>query len=175
VNRDTTIIPSKIIEKMILRIRGVHVILDFDVASLYGVETGALNRAVKRNIARFPHDFMFQLDKAAFEDLKCQFGISNQGGGRRSSPFAFTEQGVAMLSGVLRSERAVKVNIELIRTFVQLRRMLASHDILARKLASLEQKYDGQFRVVFDAIRQLMSTPQRRSEIGFTTNREEPG
>jgi hypothetical protein len=131
-----------------------------------------LVRAVKRNQERFPPDFTFQLTDDEFERLRCQFGTSNmpQGrGGRRYAPYAFTEQGVAMLSGVLRSQRAVAVNVEIMRTFVRLRQMLASHADLARKLDALEQKYDAQFKIVFDAIRQLMAPPAPgpRRKIGF--------
>ena len=149
------------VERRILLIRGQKVMLDADLAELYGVPTKSLNLAVKRNDERFPEDFMFQLtgDEAA--------GLSGRGG-RRYRPYAFTEQGVAMLSSVLRSLRAVQVNIAIMRTFVRLREMLLSHADLARKLAALENKYDAQFKVVFDAIRELMqpSTPPRR-EIGF--------
>ena len=144
--------------------------LDIDLAALYQVPTGALNRAVKRNASRFPNDFMFQLTPEEAEILKCQIGISSSGHGgrRRSLPYAFTEQGVAMLSSVLNSERAVAVNIGIMRAFVRLRQMLASNAELARKLAALENKYDRQFKVVFDAIRQLMSPPEpKRREIGF--------
>jgi hypothetical protein len=127
-----------------------------------------LNQAVKRNLARFPEDFMFQLTAAEFENLRSQTVTSSLHGGRRYLPYAFTEHGVAMLSSVLRSERAVLVNIEVVHAFVRLRRILATHQDLARKLVSLEKKYDAQFRVVFDAIRDLMpppSAPKRR--IGF--------
>ena len=142
--------------------------LDFDLAVLYGVQTKALNKAVKRNINRFPDDFMFELSEEEFEDLRFQSGTSRWGG-RRYRPYAFTEHGVAMLSSVLRSERAVKVNIEIMRAFVRLRSILASHQELARKLSALESKYDAQFKVVFDAIRELMAPaaqPARRP-IGF--------
>ena len=157
------------IERTILLLRGHRVMLDADLANLYGVETGALTRAVRRNANRFPADFMFQLTKQEFEDLRRQSGISSVWGGRRYAPYAFTEQGVAMLSSVLRSERAVLVNIEIMRAFVQLRQMLSSHADLARKLAGLERKYDAQFKVVFDAIRQLMNPPDSGSKnpIGF--------
>src|SRR5712671_5834711 len=125
---DVSLIPMERIERAILLIRGEKVMLDSDLAELYGVETGALNRAVKRNVNRFPLDFMFQLTPKEAENLKCQFGISSSsyGGRRRSFPYAFTEQGVAMLSSVLNSERAVAVNIGIMRAFVKLRQMLAS-------------------------------------------------
>ena len=152
-------------------IRGHKVILDSDLASLYGVTTKALVQAVKRNIDRFPTDSMFQLTPEEFGRLRSQTVTSNAGrGGRRTPPYAFTEQGIAMLSSVLRSPRAIHVNIEIMRTFVKLRAMLASHEDLSRKLAALERKYDEQFRVVFDAIRQIMApTPKAAKRIGFTT------
>jgi hypothetical protein len=166
-------IPTEQVQRFIHLARGEKVLLDADLATLYGVSTGALNRAVKRNARRFPPDFMFQLtaDEAAI--LKCQIGISSEGHGgrRRSSPYAFTEQGVAMLSGVLRSERAVQVNVAIMRAFVSLRRMLAGNDALARKLAELERRLEGHDQAIkslFDAIRELMAppTPPRR-EMGF--------
>lgn len=161
-----SLITTERIEHSILLIRGLKVMLDVDLAWLYGVETGALNRAVKRNADRFPDDFMFQLTVEEADLLRCHFGISKTGkGGRRYMPYAFTEQGVAMLSSVLRSKRAVQVNIEIMRAFVRLRRILASHADLARKLATLEKKYDGQFRVVFEAIRQLMTPPEKPRKV----------
>lgn len=166
---NTDLIPSEKIDKAIYLIRGEKVMLDRDLALLYGVETKVLNRAVKRNLQRFPLDFMFQLTPEEAEFLRCQIGTSNEGrGGRRYLPYVFTEQGVAMLSTVLNSERAILVNIEIIRAFVKLRQMLASNAELSRRLDELESKYDKQFRVVFDAIRQLMTTPiRKRKEIGF--------
>ncbi len=162
------LIPVEMIEKKILMIRGEKVMLDADLSELYAVETKMLVRAVKRNADRFPADFMFQLDKAEFENLRFQFGTSSHWGGRRYLPYAFTEQGVAMLSSVLNSERAVKVNIEIMRAFVKLRQMLASNAELARKLEEMEKKYDSQFKIVFDAIRQLMIPPeQKKKKIGF--------
>jgi hypothetical protein len=170
------LIPVEIIEKKILLIRGEKVMLDADLAELYQVETFNLNKAVKRNIDRFPQDFMFQLTKEEADSLRFQIGMSKTEGrgGRRYLPYAFTEQGVAMLSSVLNSERAVKVNIEIMRAFVRLRQMLASNAELARKLDALEKKYDAQFKVVFDAIRQLMTPPvtrkrkrKRKRKIGF--------
>lgn len=146
------LVPVERIEQHILLVRGIKVMLDSHLASLYGVETKALNRAVQRNRERFPEDFMFQLTPEEFAILRGQFGASSSWGGRRYPPHAFTEQGVAMLSSVLRSTRAVQVNIEIMRTFVRLRRMLASNEDLARKLAALEKKYDSQFKAVFDAI-----------------------
>jgi hypothetical protein len=145
-------------ERRILLIQKHRVLLSDDLAVLYGVETKALNRAVKRNAERFPKDFMFQLTAEEAEDLRCQFGTSSWGGSR-VPPYAFTEQGVAMLSSVLRSRRAVQVNIAIMRAFVRLREMLLTNAELARKLADVEQKYDFQFKAVFDAIRQLMTPP----------------
>ena len=156
------------IAQTIRTIRGERVMLDFDLASLYGVETRVLTQAVRRNIARFPVDFMFQLNAPELETLRSQSVISRSWGGRRHRPYAFTEQGVAMLSSVLRGPRAVAVNVEIMRAFVRLRRMLASHTGLARRLDELERRYDGQFRAVFDAIRQLMQPPEpERRRIGF--------
>jgi hypothetical protein len=144
--------------------------LDVDLAMLYGVQTKVLLQGVKRNIARFPSDFMFQLARREYESLRSQIVTSKGRGGRRYLPYAFTEQGVAMLSSVLRSPRAVRVNIEIMRAFVRLRQMLASHAELARKLDAMERKYDGQFRVVFDALRQLMMEPVRKKRpIGYHT------
>jgi hypothetical protein len=152
-------------------IRGQKVLLDTDLAALYRVATKALNRAVKRNLDRFPGNFMFQLTAEESTYLRRQIGTLNVGRGlhRKYRPYAFTEQGVAMLSSVLRSKRAVKVNIEIMRAFVQLRQMLASHADLARKLAELEKRYDAQFKIVFDAIRELMTPrePPGKRRIGF--------
>jgi hypothetical protein len=166
--RGKSLIPPERIENAILLIRGQQVLLDADLAELYAVETKNLIKAVKRNIDRFPPDFMFQLTKEEYESLRFQFGTSKGRGGRRYPPYAFTEQGVAMLSSVLRSKRAVDVNVEVMRAFVRLRKLLLSHADLARKLDELEQKYDSQFKVVFEAIRQLMQPPARpRKQIGF--------
>jgi hypothetical protein len=162
------IIPAERIENCIYLLRGQRVLLDDDLAMLYEVGTKTLNRAVKRNLRRFPEDFMFQLSTTEFENLRYQIGTSKRGG-RRYPPYAFTEQGVAMLSSVLHSKRAIQVNIEIMRAFVRLRQMLASNVNLARKLAALEKKYDAQFRVVFDAIRELMKPPEpkKKRSIGF--------
>ncbi len=147
--------------------------LDHDLAELYGVTTKALNQAVRRNLTRFPEDFMFQLDKIEAAALRSQFVTLKGGRGRHRKylPYVFTEQGVAMLSSVLRSRRAIQVNIAIMRTFVRLRELLASNRELAKKLAALEQKYDARFKVVFEAIRKLMTPspndPKRR--IGFDT------
>lgn len=158
------------IEQAILAIRGQRVMLSTDLSVLYGVEPGALVQAVKRNIERFPDDFMFQLTPDEYRILKSQSVISSWGG-RRHPPYAFTEQGVAMLSSVLRSSRAVQVNVEIMRAFVRLRRILAENAGLARRLDDLEKKYDVQFKVVFDAIRQLMQPPEpKKRRIGFATD-----
>lgn len=165
------LIPLERIEQKILRIRDCNIMLDEDLASLYGVEVRTLNQAVKRNIERFPDDFMFQLTVDEEARLRSQTVILKAGRGqhRKYPPYAFTEQGVAMLSSVLGSPQAVQVNIAIMRTFVRLRRMLGSNADLARKLNALEAKYDLQFKVVFDAIRKLMSPPQpQKRKIGFT-------
>lgn len=165
-------IPVEVIRGKIYLIRGQKVLLDSDLAELYGV-TSNLNKAVKRNIGRFPQDFMFQLTAEEAASLRFQFGISKTEGrgGRRYLPYVFTEQGVAMLSSVLNSDRAVQVNIAIMRAFVQLRELAASNRELARKLDELEKKYDKhdkQFMVVFDAIRQLMAPLEgKKRKIGF--------
>jgi hypothetical protein len=167
----SVLIPQRRIEQTIFFIRGHNVMLDSDLAHLYGVTAGRLNEAVKRNEDRFPSDFMFQLTKPEFDHLKSQIAISSsKWGGRRHAPYAFTEQGVAMLSSVLRSKRAIQMNVVIMRAFVQLREMIASNKGLARRLNELEKKYDGQFRVVFEAIRELMAEPEPKSRrIGFKT------
>jgi hypothetical protein len=156
-------------ERRIFLVRGQKVMLDADLAELYRVPTKSLNLAVKRNADRFPEDFTFQLIDDEVAGLRFHFETSKRGrGGRRYLPYAFTEQGVAMLSSVLRSSRAVQVNITIMRTFVRLREMLLSNADLARKLADLENKYDAQFKVVFDAIRELMLPPvPPKPRIGF--------
>ena len=163
-----TTIPLSRIKNSIFMIREEKVILDQDLAIMYGVDTKVLVQAVKRNIDRFPEDFMFQLSNDEFMNLRSQI-VTSSWGGRRTPPYAFTEQGVAMLSSVLKSKRAVQVNIEIMRTFVSLRKMLASHKDLARKLATLEKKYDSQFKLIFDAIRHIMAPedPPKRRQIGF--------
>ena len=169
----TQLVPVERVERLIHLARGEKVLLDADLAVLYGVETGALNRAVRRNATRFPDDFMFQLTPEEVDNLKCQIGISSSrhGGRRRSRPYAFTEQGVAMLSSVLRSERAVQVNVAIMRAFVGLRRMLSANETLARTLAELERRLEGHDQAIkslFHAIRELAAPPvQPRPEIGF--------
>ena len=162
-----SIIKHENIVSQIHFIRGEKVILDVDLAILYGVETRVLKQTVKRNIERFPSDFMFQLTEKEFAILRSQF-VTSSWGGVRYRPFAFTEQGVAMLSGILKSKRAIEVNVEIMRTFVKLRQWLSSYKELERKLDSMEKKYDGQFKMVFEAIRLLMkeeSKPKQR--VGF--------
>ncbi|MSU59473.1 MAG: ORF6N domain-containing protein [Pedosphaera sp.] len=205
---DASLIPARRIERKILLLRGEKVMLDTDLAELYGVEARALNQAVKRNIERFPDDFMFQLSPAetklamnfqaltdplnssqtvmsSAKDLKTKGGLevnssqfvmsSKKHRGLAYRPYAFTEQGVAMLSSVLRSDRAIQVNLAIMRTFVLLRQMLATHADLARKLESLERKYDAKFRVVFDAIREMMDEKKKpKREIGFHTLMPKP-
>lgn len=167
--RISLLVPERI-EQRILLIRHEKVILDTDLAALYGVRTSALVQAVQRNRERFPADFMFQLSAMEFAFLRSQT-VTSRWGGRRYPPYAFTEHGVAMLSSVLHSPRAVLVNIEIIRTFVRLRRLLSSHVDLARKLAALERKYDHRFRVVFDTIREIMAVKkdEKRPPVGFRT------
>ena len=162
------IIPAERIQQCIYMIRKQKVILDSDLAVLYGVETKALVRAVKRNIDRFPGDFMFQLTKSEFDTfLRCQNGTSSWGG-RRYLPYAFTEQGVAMLSSVLRSKRAVQVNIAIMRTFVKLRRILADNALLRRKIESMERKYDEQFQQVFDVLKCMIEEEAKpKKPFGF--------
>ena len=168
-SREALILPE-IIENRIFLIREQKVMLSNHLAELYQVEPRVLVQAVKRNEERFPSDFMFQLTRSEWDNLKSQIVISSWGGSRRATPYAFTEQGIAMLSGVLRSKRAVQVNIEVMRAFVSLRQMLASNEVLARKLAA-EKRYDSQFKIVFDAIRQLVSGPARSGrQIGFKPN-----
>ena len=164
------IIPSQRIEKSIFLVRGQKVMLDVNLAELYQVPTKVLNQAVKRNKDRFPPDFMFQLTPEEIAAIRSQIVTLESGPGRHRKylPHVFTEQGVAMLSSVLRSKRAVRVNIEIMRAFVRLREILATHKDLAKKLEMLERKYDAQFKVVFDAIRQLMTPPEpKKPKIGF--------
>jgi len=156
------------LEHRILLLRGLKVMLSTDLAALYEVEPRVLNQAVKRNQDRFPEDFMFQLTSEEYSNLKSQLVTSSWGGVRRALPYAFTEQGVAMLSSVLQSPRAIQVNIAIMRAFVKLREMLTSHRELARKLDAMERKYDSQFKAVFDAIWELMVPQDKpRSRIGF--------
>ena len=160
-------IPVEVLENKIWSIRGQRVILDSDLAELYQVQTKVLLQAVKRNSERFPVDFMFQLTKDEFENLRSRI-VTSSWGGRRYHPYAFTEQGVAMLSSVLRSERAIAVNIEIMRAFVKLREMVSTHKKLAAKLEELEQEYDDKFKVVFDVLKSLLTKPEKSNkQIGF--------
>jgi len=163
------LIPVERIENKILQIRGQKVMLDRDLAELYGVKTGQLNRQVTRNSDRFPDDFMFVLSPEEIENLRCQFGISSWGG-LRYHPRAFTEQGVAMLSSVLRSKRAAQVNVMIMRAFVKMRELMIANKDLSKRLDELENKYDKQFAVVFKVIRELMTPPEppkKKEKIGF--------
>ena len=170
-----TLVPIERIASKIYLIRGMKVMLDRDLAELYDVETKILKRAVRRNIDRFPNDFMFELFKKEMEDWRCQFGTSNGDKmGLRYNPMAFTEQGVAMLSSVLRSKRAIHVNIQIMRAFTQLRQMLSTHEDLKRKIESMEKKYDQQFQIVFEAIKQLLSEEDKpKKKIGYTVKEKQ--
>ncbi len=165
---DGKIISLDEIRERIYFIRGHKVMLDRDLAFLYGVSTGALNQSVRRNIDRFPEDFMFQLTPDECRILMSHFVISSsRHGGTRKMPHAFTEQGVAMLSSILRSKRAIKVNIQIIRTFTKLRQSISENEDLRRKIEALEDRYDKQFKIVFDAIRQLIDNDEAQDVIGF--------
>jgi len=156
------------IRQTIFLIRGQKVMLDAHLAELYSVETRELIQAVTRNRTRFPRDFMFRLTKREFASLRSQIVISNLRGGRRSAPYAFTEHGVAMLSSVLRSKRAIAVNIEIVRAFVYLRQIISEHADLAKRIDELEELYDGKFQIVFDAIRGLIQPPAKeKKRIGY--------
>ena len=163
------IVPIGLIRQKIFFARGTRIMLDADPARLYGVATKNLNKAVKRNANRFPSDFMFQLSSGDLVNLRFQIGTSKRRpGGRRYAPYAFTEQGIAMLSSVLRSPRAVQVNIAIVRTFVLIREMLATHEELRRKVDAMEKRYDARFQAVFATIRQMLETPLPiRRPIGF--------
>ena len=169
-NKSLVKVPKERIENLILIIRGEKVILDSDLAGLYQAETRALVLAVKRNISRFPADFMFQLTREEFDGLRSQFVISKGSGGRRYLPYAFTEHGAIMAANVLNNEQAIRASVQVVRAFVKLSQIVASNAELARKVEALEQTYDSQFKVVFEAIRQLMNPPVRRTKpIGFRT------
>ena len=175
---ENLVVPLELIERRIYLIRGQKVMLDQDLAELYGVTTGNLNLAVRRNKVRFPEDFMFQLNVQEMESLLLHSARAKERGGRRTPPYAFTEQGVAMLSSVLKAQRAVLVNIVIMRAFVKLREMLSTHRDVLRKLEELERKYqkhDAQISGIFDAIRNLIETsPRPRRRIGFTTPPAKP-
>lgn len=168
---ETAIVTQDQVERKIYFIRGHKVMLDSDLASLYGVMTANLNKAAKRNIDRFPDDFMFQLSQTESESLIFQIGISKTGrGGRRSQPYVFTEQGVAMLSSVLNSGRAVQVNIAIMRAFVNMRRLVATNAEISKKLDAIERKletHDENFREVFAAIRAMMAPERQAKQIGY--------
>jgi len=155
------IVPTEIIENKIFLIRGKKVMFDKDLAQLYGVTTRELIQAVKRNIERFPSDFMNQLNEKEFVSLKSHFVISKGRGGTRKLPYAFTEHGILMLSSVLNSPRAIQVNIQIMRTFKKIREMMRDHQDLKQKINTLEKKYDHQFKIVFSAIKQLLEPPQK--------------
>ena len=166
--REAPIAAARTVEERILLIRGQRVMLDAHLAELYGVTTSNLNKAVKRNIGRFPPDFMFELPREEYATIRFQFGILERGAHAKYLPHGFTEQGVAMLSSVLRSGRAIQVNIEIMRAFVRLRMMLLANEELAHKLQALERRYDRQFKVVFDAIREIMAPSLKpKPPIGF--------
>jgi hypothetical protein len=170
-----SIIPDERVDRAILLIRGQKVMLDSDLAELYQVTTKRLNEQVKRNQDRFPDDFMFQLTKEEFESLRSQIATlkNKRGQHRKYLPYAFTEHGAVMLASVLSSPTAVKASIAVVRAFIRLREILATHKDLAKKLEELEKKYDKQFRVVFDAIRELMDPPRpRRKPIGFKVGKD---
>jgi len=162
----SNLISVEFIATKIFVIRGKRVMLDKDLAKLYEVKTKNLNKAVKRNIERFPEDFMFQLTNEEIENLRFQFGTSKRGG-RRYLPYVFTQEGVAMLSSVLNSSRAIQVNIQIMRAFIKLRRMLLTNTDLRRKIEEMERKYDRQFAIVFEAIKQLLEPPKQTRAIGY--------
>ena len=162
------IVPFEDIERKIFLIRDKRVMLDRDLANLYRVETKQLKRAVRRNKERFPDDFMFQLTQKEYHMLRCQFGTLKHGEHAKYLPYAFTEQGVAMLSSVLKSKTAIQVNIQIMRAFIKMRQMLSSHEKLYRKVETMEKKYDAQFKIVFEAIKQLLKPPEKpKRKIGF--------
>ena len=174
--QQNAIVATALIGQKIFFVRGTRVMLDADLAQLYGVATKNLNKAVKRNASRFPSDFMFQLSSKDLDSLRFQFGTSKPGpGGRRFAPYAFTEQGIAMLSSVLRSSRAVQVNVAIMRTFVPLREMLTTHDELRRKIDAMEKHYDARFQAVFETIQQMLERPiPAKKPIGFHTRQDLP-
>ena len=174
VNKTKALISADLIETKIFQIRGQKVMLSLHLSELYDVETKALIQAVKRNRERFPEDFMFQLTNQEFINLKSQIVTSSWGGIRRANPYAFTEQGVAMLSSVLNSKRAIQVNIQIMRAFTQLRQMLTTHKDLKKQIEAMEEKYDQQFQIVFEAIKQLLETDSKpRKQIGFTVKEKQ--
>ena len=168
------LIPKEMIEKKIYFIRGMKVMIDRDLAELYNVETFNLNKAVKRNIERFPKEFIFQLTSEEYKALRFQIGILEKGQHSKYLPYAFTEQGVAMLSSVLKSKRAIEVNILIMKTFVRIRELTSSHKDILFKINQMEKTYDAQFKIVFDALRQLIEPPVRpKRRIGFVAGGED--
>ncbi|MHC4457498.1 MAG: ORF6N domain-containing protein [Planctomycetota bacterium] len=166
------IISLERIKEKIYIIRGMKVMLDRDLAALYGIETRVLKQAVRRNIKRFPDDFMFELTKTEFKNLRSQI-VTSSWGGLRYIPMAFTEQGVAMLSSILSSDRAIQVNIQIMRAFIKLRQMFISHEDLKRKIAAMERKYDAQFQIVFEAIKQLLEEDEKpKRNIGYVKEKQ---
>lgn len=166
----TYLIPQETVESKIFFLRNEKIMLDNDLALLYNVETKQLKRTVNRNLERFPDDFMFKLTREEYKVLRCRTGTLKRGQHTKYLPYAFSEQGIAMLSSVLNSKRAILVNIQIIRTFTKLRKLLLSHEDLKRKIISMEKKYDQQFKIVFDAIRQLLTPPEKsKRRIGFHT------
>ncbi len=165
----TKLIPQEVIQTKIFLLRGQKVMVDKDLAELYGVTTYDLKRAVRRNLSRFPADFMFEMTKEEYSALRRQFGVLKRGSHSKYLPYAFTEHGILMLSSVLNSERAVQVNIQIMRTFTQLREMLAGNKELKQKIEEMEKKYDHQFQIVFQAIKKLLEPPSPKSKgpIGF--------
>jgi len=169
---DIVNIPSEVIVRKIYLIRNKKVMVDKDLAELYSVKTKIFNQAVKRNIERFPADFMFQLNMEEFESLRSQF-VTSKRGGQRYFPYVFTEQGVAMLSSVLKSKRAVQVNIQIMRTFTKVRELLETNDMLRDKIEKMEKKYDQRFKVVFDVIKKLIIDEEKpKSQLGFTDTKK---
>ena len=170
--KDIVPIPNERIVNQIFLVRDRKVMLDHDLADLYGVTTGNLNKATKRNSKRFPDDFMFRLNEKEYKSLVFQTGISKRGGSR-FLPYAFTEQGVAMLSSVLNSDRAIEVNIQIMRVFSRLRQLLETNEVLSRKLAAMESKYDGHFKIVFKALRRFVVEEQKpKHKLGFDTKKK---
>jgi len=170
----TELVPVELIASKIYLIRGIKVMLDKDLAELYGVETKRLKEQVRRNIERFPQDFMFELTKEEYQALRSQIATLKRGQHSKYAPFAFTEHGVLMLSSVLNSERAIQVNIQIMRTFTKLREMLSTHKDLKRKIEFIEKKYDEQFQIVFEAIKQLLTEEDKpKKKIGFTVKEKQ--
>ncbi len=174
-SKTQSIIPNEAIVSKIAILRGERVILDRDLAEMYGVETRVLKQAVRRNIERFPDDFMFELTKKEQDSLRSQFVTLKRGQHSKYPPFAFTEQGIAMLSSVLNSDQAIRVNIAIMRAFTRLRKMIVSHEDLKRKIEAIEKKYDDQFQIVFEAIKQLIEEDEKpKKKIGYVKQRQTP-